>query len=269
MSIRTAARRWLERRLHSRGYHLIPEWAIAKFPQRTHTADLLQALDIDCVFDVGANIGQYYRFLRRSVGFTGQIVSFEPVDEMYRTLLAAARDDPAWHVHKLALGERNSSMMINVMRERTLSSLLPRDEAGLRTMGYQKYLRETEVSATEEVDVRRLDDVLGELLPPGTRRVFLKCDTQGYDMNVIHGAQQSLRSTVVAVQIELSVRQVYRGSTHYLEALAALEAMDYELTGVFPVQRDSALRVVNLDCVLVQRAAAERLREARAAAGGN
>jgi hypothetical protein len=49
-----------------------------KFEQ-IQIAKLFQALKIDCVFDVGANEGQYARMLRSEVGYTGPIVSFEPV----------------------------------------------------------------------------------------------------------------------------------------------------------------------------------------------
>jgi FkbM family methyltransferase len=268
MSIKGEIRRWLEPRLRRRGYHLLSEWRLAKYDQTTHTSELLDALAVDCVLDVGANIGQYYRFLRRYVGYDGTVVSLEPVEEMYRALVGAAPQDPKWHVHRLALGEQNTTMTINVARERTLSSFLPRNEAGLQAMGYQKYLRETELSTTEAVEMRRLDDVLPEIVPHRPARIFLKSDTQGYDMNVIRGARQCLDS-IVALQVELSVRHVYSGSTSYLDALAEMEALGYELTGVFPVQRDSALRVVNLDCVLVRHQEAERLRARRAAAGGN
>ena len=250
---------WLHAGLRRRGYHLLPRWRLNRYEQSTHIAQLLRLLGIDCVVDVGANIGQYHEFLRFHVGYHGELVSLEPIAEMYQRLVAASRVDPAWRVHRMALGEADSTMTINVTRERTLSSLLRPNEEALRRMGYRKYLKETQLDATEEVSVRRLDGVFADIVPRPDARIFLKSDTQGYDLTVIRGASGCLTS-LLAIQVELSVRHVYHGSTPYLDALAELESMGYELTGIFPVQRDSTLRVVNLDCVLIRHDEAERLR---------
>lgn len=238
------------------GYPVIPRWRLKKLEESTHLANLFRLLEIDCVLDVGANIGQYREFLRLHVGYTGHIVSFEPITEMYEGLERQAAGDPMWSVHRLALGDADSRATINVMAERTLSSLLPRNEGNLRRMGYDKYLRETETERTEEVPVRRLDAILDEVLPAGASRIFLKSDTQGYDMAVIRGASACL-DRLRGIQIELPIREVYSGAPNYLEALTELTAMGFEVTGFVPVQRDRMLRVINVDCVMIRSAAEE------------
>jgi FkbM family methyltransferase len=241
------------------GYPIIARWRLDKLEQSTHFGELFDMLGVDCVLDVGANIGQFHEFLRLHVGYTGCVVSFEPVREMYERLRAAARGDSAWTVHPIALGEQDGTAEIAVMAERTLSSLLPRNEESLRAMGYEKYLRETEVTRTETITVRRLDAIFDEIMPPGVSRVFMKTDTQGYDMAVVRGASGCL-DRLPAIQVELPVREVYRGAPDYLRSLAELESLGYELTGLFPVQRDATLRVVNVDAVMLRRDEAERLR---------
>ena len=268
MLVPRGLKRWVDAGLQRRGYHLLPRWRLNRYSQSTHIAGLFRMLGVDCVLDVGANIGQYHEFLRLHVGYTGEVVSLEPIDEMYQGLVGASRADPLWQVHRLALGEADRSMTIHVTRERTLSSLLPRDEAELRRMGYQKYLKETELDTTEQVTVRRLDGVLPEIVPRRDARIFMKCDTQGYDMNVVRGAAACL-GDLLAIQVELSVRHVYSGSTPYLDAIAELTSLGYELTGIFPVQRDSSLRVVNVDCVMVRKDAVEQMRQTAPRAGTN
>jgi FkbM family methyltransferase len=239
---------------------MIPKWRLSKLEESTHLRQLLAMLEIDCVLDVGANVGQYHNFLRLHVGYSKHVVSFEPVAEMYERLKHATSGHPLWTVHKLALGEAESTAEINVFAERTLSSLLARNEESLRGMGYEKYLRETELDRKEVVPVRRLDNIFDSVVPPGASRVFLKSDTQGYDMSVIRGASGCL-DRILGIQIELPIRQVYRGAPNYLEGLAELTGHGYEVTGFVPVQRDATLRVINVDCIMIRHDQAERLRQ--------
>jgi len=247
------------------GLPIIPEWRLEKWDQSNHLAQLFDLLGIDCVLDVGANIGQYHEFLRLHLEYPGDIVSFEPVREMYDQIERASAGDPRWSVHRLGLGESNRLATINVLAERTLTSLLPRNEQNLRSMGYEKYVKETELDRTEDIDVRRLDGLIDSIVPAG-RRVFLKSDTQGYDMHVIRGAAGCL-DRILAIQIELPVREVYEGAGNYLESLAELTEMGFDPTAFFPVQRDRTLRVINIDAVMVRRDEAERLRATRGIAG--
>jgi FkbM family methyltransferase len=250
------------------GYPIIPQWRLEKWEQSQHLRELFALLDIDCVLDVGANIGQYHEFLRLHLGYDGPVVSFEPVREMYERLVQITSGDPRWTVHRLALGSAEGTADINVLAERTLSSLLAPNAENLRSMGYEKYLRETQIARTEPVPVKRLDGICDQVLPPGARRVFLKSDTQGYDMQVIRGASGCL-DRLPAIQLELPVKEVYAGAPNYLDAIAELTTMGYEVTGLFPVQRDATLRIINVDVVMIRRDVAEALRAARRHAPGH
>ena len=46
-----------------------------------HLKRVLERFSVDCVFDVGANDGQYATQLRKKVGYKGLIISFEPIPE--------------------------------------------------------------------------------------------------------------------------------------------------------------------------------------------
>jgi hypothetical protein len=86
-------------------------------------------------------------------------------------------------------------------------------------------------------------------------QLYLKLDTQGYDPAVLAGAEKAL-SRVTALQTELSVKPVYEQMPYYLDSIAHLEQLGFEITGLFPIARDNALRVIEFDCVMVQTAAA-------------
>jgi FkbM family methyltransferase len=207
----------------------------------THLAALFRALDIDCVLDVGANRGQYARLLRR-IGYRGRIVSFEPVPECFEELRRRSAGDSRWTVVPTALGEEDGRQPLHVTAGTEFSSLLAPSEYGRRTF------RGSAVTRMEDVPVRRLDALWADHVREG-ERVHLKLDTQGYDQQVIQGARQVL-DRVASVQTEVAVKVLYDGAPRYADALPRLEAMGFELTGLFPVLRDPQLRIVELDCVM-------------------
>ena len=60
------------------GARIVNPSRIALLFEEQHLKRFFAHFDIDCVFDVGANVGQYATALRDRVGFRGQIISFEP-----------------------------------------------------------------------------------------------------------------------------------------------------------------------------------------------
>src|SRR5664280_832550 len=87
-------------------------------------ATLLKHHGIDLVLDIGANVGQYGRLLR-SVRYEGAIVSFEPLLAAYQHLQAAAANDPLWIVGpRVAIGDREGDVQMNVSANSVSSSLL-------------------------------------------------------------------------------------------------------------------------------------------------
>lgn len=214
----------------------------------THLALLFRALDTDCVLDVGANRGQYARLLRR-IGYRGRIVSFEPVPECFEELRRRSARDPRWTAVPAALGAEDGRRPLHVTAGTEFSSLLAPSEYARRTFWGSA------VTRMEEVPVRRLDGLWADHVRAG-ERVHLKLDTQGYDQQVLDGARPVL-DRVASVQTEVAVQVVYEGAPRYAEALPRLEAIGFELTGLFPVLRDPQLRIVELDCVLRRRPAGE------------
>jgi FkbM family methyltransferase len=238
--------------LRARGWIVLPEWRIGRFPHEEHLAHLSSAYDIDCVLDVGANAGQFRDLLRDYVNYRGPIVSFEPVSSYASALKKRAASDPAWRIYPWALGSRSETQTITLYSSPGLPSLLP---PNLDAMHNLLPRPDTAVTGTEEVTVRRLDEVFAEVTAGlSFRNVFLKLDTQGYDLEVIHGAGAIL-GAVSALQTELSVQPIYQAMPDYRDALQTLTGLGYAISGIFPVMHDHALRMVEMDCVMVRNTA--------------
>lgn len=232
------------------GYDIVPLREMRERDFALHLRELLARLDIDCVFDVGANVGQYHDFLRDSVLYEGKIVSFEPVSRHVELLRERAQGDPDWHVEGYALGARDEQMEINVMVSDQFSSFLEPDH---QRVG--EYHELNVPRARETVTVRTLDVVMPALQDRlGFERPYLKLDTQGFDIEVLRGAGDSLPG-VRALQTEASVLGIYKGMPGYIDTLRHLDGLGFDITGMYTVSRDTALRLVEFDCVMINRRA--------------
>lgn len=214
---------------------------------RLHLSHLFRIYRVNCVLDVGANEGQYALDLRQS-GFTGHIFSFEPIEELYAGLKKLSEDDPKWMVFPYALGSTNGEEQINVLEASSFSSLLKTNEYAHERFGPKVTVRET-----REVQVKRLDSILEEILENIPKpRIYLKMDTQGYDLEVFEGVGEAIEY-FVGLQSEISFLAIYDEMPDLSKTLAAYESKGFEVTGFFPVSFDKAsLSLIEVDCVMMR-----------------
>jgi FkbM family methyltransferase len=217
----------------------------AWFIYHTQLRSIIEKRDINLVIDAGANEGQFARKLRSF--YSGEILSFEPVSSVYKKLAATASSDPNWHVHKLALGSQALTQMIHVSNSTVLSSLLTTNNYCAQRFGINATGTKEEV-----VSVRRLDELLAKIAPDiEGKRIFLKLDTQGYDVEAFRGMGSKIKN-VVALQSEVSFIPIYEGMPHWTESITAYESAGFEMVGMFPVTWDAG-RIIECDCLMVRR----------------
>jgi FkbM family methyltransferase len=208
---------------------------------------LLRHLHVDLVLDVGANEGQYAESLLQG-GYSGQILSFEPLSRPHALLTARAARYPRWAVQaRTAVGESPGVATIHVAGNSVSSSLLP---------ALQAHFAAAPESATvgqEEVSVVRLDDAVGPYLDHATA-TLLKIDTQGFEWQVLNGAPRVLRSAV-AVQLELSLVPLYENQRPWLDFLQRLGELGFDLFFAYPAFTDPRSgRTLQWDATFVRRA---------------
>ena len=229
------------------------ERSVLHFMADEHVAWTLRRLRVNCVLDVGANRGQYARKLRRH-GYTGRIVSFEPVPHLADVLEEASARDPDWQVVRSALGEQPAEAEIEVAGgQGRMSSLLPPSDFG------KSWSDKLGSHGTVTVSVRRLDAMFDQVLEGlDEPRVYLKLDTQGFDLAAFAGAGDRI-DDVLGMQSEVSVVPLYEGTPQMTEQLAVYEAAGFELTGMFPVITDrKTMRVIEFDAMMVRADARDR-----------
>jgi FkbM family methyltransferase len=209
--------------------------------------DLLATLRIDCVFDVGANVGQYANHLR-TLGYRGRILSFEPGPSMFATLERMAAADPLWDAFPFALGEEQGAFAFNIMKMDTMSSFLEPNSADDAVYGSINV-----VERVVEVEMRRLATEFDRLQARfGFERPFLKLDTQGFDLNVVRGAGDRI-GRFGGILSEVALRRLYAGSPPLRESLETLEASGFDLVGLYKVRQEELLNPREFNCYVVRR----------------
>jgi FkbM family methyltransferase len=208
----------------------------------SHRAQLISMIDrckVDLVVDVGANEGQFAEKVRSF--YSGEMISFEPVSSIYKKLSAKAARDPNWRTFQMALGSRRSTETINVAQMGVLSSMLKSSSVAAERWGADDV-----ATLPETIQVERFDDVIDAK----GRRIFLKLDTQGYDLQVFAGLGAKL-AQIVLLQSEVSLIPLYEGMPHWIESLTVYENAGFQVIGMFPVVRNSA-RVLEYDCLMAR-----------------
>ncbi len=151
---------------------------------------------------------------------------------------------------RYALGDRDETAEIHVgVGQGRLSSLLPATDFG------RSWNPRIDAGRTVTVDVRRLDGLFDEAVAGvANPRIFLKLDTQGFDLKAFAGA--GLRTAeLLGMQSEVSQVPLYQGMPHLTDQLATCAAAGFGLTGVFPVVVDRpSMRVIEFDAFMVRTA---------------
>ncbi|WP_455354760.1 FkbM family methyltransferase [Streptomyces sp. SYSU K217416] len=234
---------------------------VCRYPASWSGPQLVQLLDrfgIDTVLDVGAHAGGYGTMLRRS-GFSGRIVSFEPLTGPRAELNRAAANDGRWTILPYALGDTSGTTEMNVAGNAGASSsvlpMLPRHSQAAPHASY---------TGMQSTEVRRLDELWGQIVTP-RENVFLKLDVQGYEGHVLRGAGE-YAAKISGLQMETSFVPLYEGGLLFDEALSiAQRQLGLTLMSIVPGFIDpKAGQMLQCDLVLFKESANPRTREAAA-----
>jgi len=205
-------------------------------------AKALQERGIGTVLDIGANVGQFASGLRRA-GFTGKIVSFEPLSVAHKQLVRAASGDRNWLVHNRgAISDRRGRAVINISSNSVSSSMLD----VLPT--HVNAAPESSVLATEHCECWSLDETVAHYLDEGDN-LFIKIDTQGAEWQVLDGARETLSRTS-GLMVELSFVPLYDGQRLWREIIDRLVALGFGLWRLDSAFVDShSGRSLQADCI--------------------
>jgi FkbM family methyltransferase len=153
--------------------------------------EFIQILGITnvCLFDVGANTGQYGLQLKSRIPGI-ELHSFEPSHTAFEKLKKVASVYENWKVYHLGLGSECTELELFAMEAGSASaSLLKRD----LTFGREEFIK------SEMVQIETLDRFLSN--NPLIRPNILKLDVEGFELRCLEGAKDSI-SQLQIIQFE-------------------------------------------------------------------
>jgi FkbM family methyltransferase len=246
-----SVKRWLRSRVEQAfDVHVLPVGHVARVFEWEHLRHFFEHFEVDCVFDVGANAGQYATMLRQHVGYRGDIVSYEPIPEHAARLRAAAAGDRSWFVEELALSATPGRASFNIFASDQFSSLHALSDAAIA-----QFHQAVDLARRIEVRTARLLDEIPKYAERlGFKRPFLKMDTQGHDLSVALGAGERLRD-FVGLQSELSIEPLYADVPRYHDALEFYRERGFELSALVPNNLGHFPRLLEIDCIMYRATA--------------
>jgi FkbM family methyltransferase len=211
----------------------------------TYLARIMRQAEVTIVLDVGANTGQFAKSLRLG-GYLGRIVSFEPLSSAHGRLVRAAKRDCNWSVApRMAIGDHDGSIEINIAGNGVSSSILGMLPAHLAADPDSAYV------GREMVPMRTLDGAAAKYVRREDR-IFLKADVQGAENCVLAGAA-NLLPQVVGLQLELSLVPCYRDQLLFFAMTERMGRLGYSLWALSPGATDERTgRQLQCDGVFVR-----------------
>lgn len=208
---------------------LITRWGYVIYPKKRLPFGCDLALDINritpnttikTVFDVGANKGQSALYYRKNF-IEADIFCFEPVKTTFNYLQTKTSLDKHIFCFNLALGESIGEGKIAV-----------KGTSGSNSLKNHKNL--TDEHSLEKIKITTLDNFLVNTEKPIDHIDLLKIDTEGYECQVLRGAQNSLQQEkILYILIEVTFREEDPQHTKFSEIQSLLSQYNFHLMGFY------------------------------------
>lgn len=193
--------------------------------------------EINCVIDVGAFDGSFYRFMEAERNVRKAIL-VEPQETYFTQLKKEFGADPAVQLEQCVLLAQPGTVQFNVNTFAATSSVLPADK---KLLGH-----EIDISGkTIPVLAKTLDEVAGSTT--GTIDL-LKIDVQGAELDVLKGGTKTLERTHFA-WIEVSFKPLYEGSALFADIQQFMEAHGFMMINILPGFKGKSGELLQADCL--------------------
>lgn len=203
----------------------------------------LQDWEIRTVLDVGANIGQFSAMIHEALP-QARVYSFEPLADCCKQLKKTMAGVSGFQAFDFALGDTTGRMQIHRSDAPESSSLLPMGQL------HKKAFPHTAQTRLETIEIRRLDDVAGDLQID--ENLLIKVDVQGTEDKVIAGGERTF-ARAAALIMETTFVPLYQGQVMFDAIYDRFRRMGFTYMGTEHIVRDPQTgRVLQCDSLFLR-----------------
>jgi len=203
----------------------------------------LQDYGIKTVIDVGANIGQFALMIHKIIN-DAAIYSFEPISECYKELVNKEDQINKLKCFNLALGKETREGVINRNEFLPSSSILDMESLHKEAFPY------TAKTNQEKINITSLDKIHNEI--DWVQKILLKIDVQGYELEVLEGAKNSLNSVDLII-VETTFLKLYNNQPLFEDVYNFLYSRSFRYRGNFDqIINPNTGRILQADAIFVK-----------------
>lgn len=204
----------------------------------------LQDFGIKTVIDVGANVGQFALMIHKIIN-DAAIYSFEPINECYMELVNKKDRINNLKCFNLALGSETREGVINRNEFLPSSSLLAMESLHKEAFPY------TAKTYQEKINITSLDKIHNEI--DWVQKILLKIDVQGYELEVLEGAKNSLNSIDLII-VETTFLKLYKRQPLFEDVYDFLYSRSFQYKGNFDqITNPNTGRILQADAIFVKQ----------------
>ena len=163
------------------------------------------------VFDIGAFIGDHTIFYSNAVGEKGKVYAFEPSKEAFECLDYNLNYKPNTFVYNMALGNTKGFVSTNEVEDNAGMNFITESEKGV--------ILDTLDNFVENNNITQID--------------FIKIDVEGYELEVLKGAEKSINKFKPTLLIELNDLTLYRAGISRKDIFDFLDKNGYIYRNIY------------------------------------
>lgn len=187
----------------------------------------LKNYGIRTVIDVGANNGWYAQRIRQLLPYA-MIYSFEPLQLPYEKLVSKFENDDRFKAYNIACDTMKGSKSFFENKKSVSSSFLPMADLHKKSFPGSAEVNEIRVETDTLNNIFQSTEIAS--------KAMLKMDVQGYELNVLKGAD-ILLSKIDLIYTEVSFRELYEGQPLINEITEFLMEKGFIISGIDHVDR--------------------------------